>query len=121
MTLENQKRKEDLSLFLDLFIRDNLKTGFCAEKLDAYVTKYVEATTKVETNKLNKLIDEFEQSVIDLNDGFRSASDRAFDASYRPHRFKEHIFNHDELKRAIQERKNWLVKKRMGIRNYITK
>jgi hypothetical protein len=121
MTLENQKRKQDLSLFLNLFIRDNLKFSFSEEKLDAYITKYVEATTKVKTKSLYKLIDEFEQSIIDLDDGFRSASDRKFDASIRPHRFKQYIFNHDALKEVIQERKNWLVKKRMGIKNYMAK
>ena len=120
MSIENKKRKEDLTLFLSLFIRDNFKYGFEQKKLDDYITKYVEATSKVKVKQFNKLLDDFEKSISDLHD-IRTLEDKKLDDSFRPYRFEQFIFNQNELKEAILERKKWLVKKRMGIRNYMSK
>jgi hypothetical protein len=109
-------KKEYLKLFIDVFIRDNLKTGFRDEKINNYIDKFLESTKKTNVNKLNKLIDEFENVIVDLSNGHR---DIEFDKSYRKYRFSQFLFEHDELKGAIKQRKIWLNKKRLGIRNYM--
>jgi len=110
-------KKEFLRLFLDVFIRDNLKHGFCEETLNDFVDKFLEATKKTNVNKLNKLIDEFENVVADLTDNIHDNDE--FVKSYRKYRFKQFLFEHDELKEAIKERKVWVKKKKLGIKNYM--
>jgi hypothetical protein len=109
-------KKEFLRLFLDVFIRDNLKYGFREETLDNFVDKFLEATKKTNTNKLNKLIDQFENVIVELNDNY---CDDEFSKSYRKSRFKQFLFEHNELKEAIKVRKVWVKKKKLGIKNYM--
>lgn len=111
-------KKEELTLLLNLFIKDNLKHGFADATIDAYVDKFINATTKPNIKKLNKLIDNFEMAVAELSP---ETHDPEFDADYRPYRVEQFLFNHDELKKLIAERKIWLAKKRAGVRNYMHK
>jgi hypothetical protein len=110
-------KKEFLRLFLDVFIRDNLKHGFCEETKNNYIDKFLVATEKTNVNKLNKLIDNFENVLIELNNGYRDKDE--YVKFTRKYRFEQFLFEHDELKEVIKVRKVWLKKKRLGIRNYM--
>ena len=122
MTKQDETRKEDLTLFVKLFLKYNLKPGygFAKDTIDEFVDKYIDATTKVKMNAFNKLLTKFENSIYDLNGGATIESER-WAIEYRPHRVSQFLLCQDELINAIKEREDWLIKKKMGVKNYISK
>ena len=100
MSKKNKEKKEELLKFIEFFVDNNLKYSFSNETYEKYVDRFIECTSPRAVNRLNKLLNEFEEVL-----GTKFDEDRYCDRSWN---FRNWVYRPEELKPHIK----WLRQQR---------